>query len=79
MADVPTNIKEAMEQRARADVGKQVRADMASQGSTEAVDQEIAYRMVGETKAINALSEAELGVAWKFGHSAAQYLQSKTR
>jgi len=76
---IPGNIKEVMAERTRAEVGKQVRVDMKDNGSTEAVDREIVYRMSSETEAIKALSESELTVAWKFGHSAAEYLQSKNR
>jgi len=77
MPGIPTNLPEAMEDRTRSEVEKQVRVDMAGNGSTQAVDQEIQYRMGGETEAIKALSEGELATAWKFKLSAGEYQKGK--
>jgi len=75
---LPTNLPQAMEARTRSEVEKQVRVDMKNNGSIQAIDAEIQYRMVGEIAAVKDLSEAELTVAWKFGHSAGEYLKHKT-
>jgi len=74
---IPTNLPQAMEARTRSEIEKQVRLDMAGNGSTQAVDTEIAYRMGGENEAIKALSEGELITAWKFGLSAGSYQKGK--
>ena len=77
MASIPENISQAMEERTRAEVERQTRSDMRNNGSTEAVDQEIVYRMGGESEAIRALSESELITAWKFKLSASEYQKGK--
>jgi len=74
---VPANLSQAMETRARAGIEKQVREDMKANGSTQAIDQEIVYRMGGETEAIKSLSERELITAWKFKMSAGEYQKGK--
>jgi len=74
---MPKNLPQAMEDRTRGEVEKQVRVDMRGNGSTEAVDQEITYRMGGETEAIRALNEGELAAAWKFKMSAGEYQKGK--
>jgi len=77
MAEVPTNVGQALAERLNPDIEKQARQDMRSNPSTEAVDQEIKYRTDQEAASIKQLSEAELGVCWKFKMSPSEYLKGK--
>ena len=71
------NFKKEIEDTLRPAMERQTRADMHSEPSHQAVDNEIAYRWSQEVSAMGKLSNDELGMVYKTGIKPSDYLANK--
>ena len=71
------NFKKEIEDTLRPAMERQTRADMHSEPSHQAVDNEIAYRWSQEVTAMEKLTNDELEVAYKQGMKPSEYLAYK--
>ena len=71
------DFKKEIEDTLRPAMERQTRADMHSEPSHQAVDNEIAYRWSQEVSAMGKLSNDELEMVYKTGMKPSEYLANK--
>ena len=77
MAATPVNPVAAIEQTLRPELEKQIRWDMRSEPSIDAVHREITYSWTRQADAMKRLTEQELIICWEYKIAPADYLTNK--
>ena len=77
MSAKPINLAAAIEQTLRPELEKQVRRDMRTEPSLEAVHREITYSWTRQADAMKRLTEQELIICWEYKIAPADYLTNK--